>query len=163
MGRKPRNFEVGRYYHVIARGNRGKDIFWSISDRRYLQKHLKKYCKETGIKLLVLCLMDNHLHMILRQGSGDSISKLMQRFLCSYSMYFNKKYGTKGHTFQGRFESKLLPTLKDIMTCLRYIRNNPVKAAITKRPDGYRWTWVNDFLLVRLVRPDPRPDATPTP
>jgi putative transposase len=64
----------------------------------------------------------------------------MQWINRGYTAYFNTKYGTVGHLWQGRFRSK--PILKDeyLINCACYIEENPVRAGLVEDIAKYRWS-----------------------
>jgi REP element-mobilizing transposase RayT len=68
-----------------------------------------------------------------------NLSKITQRLLSAYTLYFNKKHNQVGHLFQGRFKSILVEKDTYLIELNRYIHLNPVRANILKRPEDYRW------------------------
>jgi putative transposase len=56
-----------------------------------------------------------------------------------YLQYFNKKKNKKGHLWQGRFYSCILDE-RHLYGAVRYVENNPVRAAIVKEPHEHRWS-----------------------
>src|SRR3972149_7368920 len=102
--RKPRYFEPDNFYHIISRGNNKQAIF--IFRRDYLRYlfNLEKYAREFLIKILAYCLMPNHVHLLLKQGSEKSVSKFMQTLNTAYTMYFNTRHSRTGHLFEGPFK-----------------------------------------------------------
>ncbi|MBN2100694.1 transposase [Candidatus Dojkabacteria bacterium] len=143
MNRVKRDYKSGVIYHVYNRGNRKKRIFRSRIDRLFFISKLKRTVFDCGIELIGYCLMDNHFHLVVRQGFGDEISILMQRLLTSYSKYFNLKYRLVGHTFQGRYQAKSVFTKSSLRRLIRYIERNPVKEGYVYDPSFYKWLYIN--------------------
>jgi REP element-mobilizing transposase RayT len=83
--------------------------------------------------------MDNHVHLLINEGD-DEIGKIMKRINISYSYYFNKKYGRIGHLFQDRFKSEGIDSDAYLLSVVRYIHNNPVKAGLVKNIEEYKWS-----------------------
>jgi hypothetical protein len=83
--------------------------------------------------------MNNHVHLLLREGSED-ISITMKRIGVSFVLYYNGKYGTTGHLFQDRFRSENVEDVRYLLTVIRYIHQNPLKAGMVKRADEWRWS-----------------------
>ncbi len=75
-----------------------------------------------------------------------NLSKIMQRLLTAYTLYFNKKHNQSGHLFQGRFKSLLIEKDDYLVELSRYIHLNPVRANIVKRPEDYRWSSLRYYL-----------------
>ncbi len=55
-----------------------------------------------------------------------------------YSQYFNKKKKASGHLWQGRFYSCVMDE-DFLVTALRYVERNPVRAGIVGKP--WQWKW----------------------
>ncbi len=83
--------------------------------------------------------MDNHVHLLINEGS-DEIGRIMKRINISYAYYFNKKYVRTGHLFQDRFKSEGIEKDAYLLSAVRYIHNNPVKAGIVKKIEEYKWS-----------------------
>ena len=80
--------------------------------------------------------MNNHVHLLSEKGE-EEISATMKRIGVSYVWFYNRKYETTGHLFQDGFKSEIIDSDKYLMTVIRYIHQNPVKARLVKNPaDG---------------------------
>ena len=66
--------------------------------------------------------------------------KVMQGINQTYTMYFNKKYRTVGHLFQGRYKAILCDREAYLLGLFRYIHQNPLRARIVERIDDYSWS-----------------------
>lgn len=123
----------------MMRGNERKEIFIDDEDRiRFIETISEK--KQKGrFNLHAFCLMDNHVHLMLSEGTED-IATVIKRIAVSYVYYFNKKYKRVGHLFQDRYRSEVVEDDRYILALARYIHNNPVKAGLTKTAGGYRWS-----------------------
>ncbi|MDD4495531.1 MAG: transposase, partial [Eubacteriales bacterium] len=64
------------------------------------------------------------------------ISRTMSRIGTSYACWYNRKYGRRGHVFQGRYGSECVENDDYMLTVIRYIYNNPVKAGIVQEPEN---------------------------
>ncbi|HVA49765.1 MAG TPA: hypothetical protein VNH11_25585 [Pirellulales bacterium] len=51
-----------------------------------------------------------------------------------------KHYQSGGHVWQGRFKSPVIENGEHLLTVLRYIEANPLRARIVERAEDYRWT-----------------------
>jgi putative transposase len=142
------------YYHIFNRGNHKKRIFHSTHDYEKFIQLLQKYCfiYEEVIPL-AYCLMPNHYHILIKTGSDPSeLSKLMQRFMTAYVLFFNKKYVQVGRLFQSRYNSKHLPFPRDISRIYNYIKNNPIEANLCRNPEDYKWLWLSELLYYNFER-----------
>ena len=93
--------------------------------------------KETGFFLYAYCLMDNHIHLLIREGE-ESLATTMKRINASYAFYFNQRYQRVGHLFQDRFKSEPIENEQYFLAAVRYIHNNPVKAGLVERAEQYK-------------------------
>lgn len=130
-------------YHIVARGVGQQIIFETDSDRiRYLDS-LQKLVKESECNLLAWCLMDNHVHLLLA-APLEELSNLMRRLNSGYALYFNLVHERSGHLFQDRFHSEPIDSDSYLMTVVRYIHQNPIKARMTT-DCRYPWSSYNEY------------------
>ena len=130
-------------YHVVARGVGQQIIFESDSDRIRYMNSLQKLAEESAGNLLAWCLMDNHVHLLIDKPL-EELSSLMRRLGSGYAIYFNLAHGRSGHLFQDRFRSEPVDTDAYLMTVVRYIHQNPVKARMTASC-VYPWSSYNEY------------------
>jgi putative transposase len=126
-------------YHIMWRGANRQEIFHDDEDCLTFLGMMEKYKKKCALEVYAWCLMNNHVHLLLKEGN-ESISMTMKRLGVSFVQYYNLKYGTTGHLFQDRFKSENVETNKYLFTVIRYIHQNPVKAGIAKQVDEWRWS-----------------------
>lgn len=126
-------------YHIIWRGANRQEIFHDDEDWTKFLDILKKYKNKCGLNVYAWCLMTNHVHLLIKEGNED-ISITMKRMGVSYVGYYNWKYRTIGHLFQDRFKSESVENNKYLLTVVRYIHQNPVKAGMVSQADEWRWS-----------------------
>lgn len=139
MGRAPRVELPGAIYHVTQRGNNQETIFCHDVDRKYFIKLLVRNKPVQGFELYGFVLMGNHYHLLLKTRQ-EPLSTVMHRINNSYSKYFNSRYDRRGHVFQGRYKSRMVTDEQYLLTVLRYIHQNPVKAGLCRRVSDYKWS-----------------------
>jgi putative transposase len=139
MARKPRIQFEGAFYHIIVRGNQRQDIFFDEADRRQYLERLHRYRNKCGFILYGYVLMTNHVHLLI-ETPNEPISRIMQMVNFTYTQYFNKKYGKVGHLFQGRYKSYLCDKDSYLLSLVRYIHNNPVRAGLVENASAYAWS-----------------------
>ncbi len=139
MSRKPRIEYDGAFYHVITRGNQRQKIFKDKKDyTRYLQI-LGDYKDRYKYLLYAYVLMNNHVHLLI-QTKETPLSKILQGINQRYTIYFNKRYRMIGHLFQGRYRAILCDKDEYLLTLLKYIHLNPVRAGMVKSINEYEWS-----------------------
>ena len=131
-------------YHVMSRGLNKQLLFDDETDYlRYLQL-LNDIKKEYGIKVYAYCLMSNHVHIILKDDN-EMISTAMRRLNSRYAMYYNRKNCKVGYVFSDRFKSEAIETKEYLLTCIRYVHQNPVKADICNKTYNYKFSSIHAY------------------
>ncbi len=149
MARKPRIEYPGAFYHVMARGNHRESILKDDSDRERFLKKLLEYKERYGFILYAYTLMSDHIHLLIEVGK-EPLSRIMQGLLQSHTQWYNHKYKTVGHLFQGRYKAILCDKNSYLLNLVRYIHLNPVRAEIVKEPAKYKWSSHRIYLGLAL-------------
>lgn len=139
MGRKPRIEYRGATYHIIQRGNNREYIFRDINSKKYVLEITREYKTSMNFFIYGYVLMDNHYHMIIKTIDVP-LQKIMHRINNRYSKYYNSVNGRTGHVFQNRYKAILVKDDKYLLSLLRYIHQNPVKAQICRNIREYIWS-----------------------
>ena len=92
----------------MSRGNNFQDIFLSDDDRHLFCDLLGELSERFAIEIYVYLLMETHYHLLLKTTEAN-LSKAMQWFGTTYTRKFNLYNRTRGHLFQGRFKSIIVP------------------------------------------------------
>jgi len=98
-----------------------------------------------GINRHGYCIMGNHVHLLLREGQ-EPLSLTMQRICSSFVFWYNLKYDRVRHLFQERYKSEVVENEGYLITVLRYIHQNPVKAGIASSAEQYRWSSYHEYI-----------------
>ena len=140
MARKPRFGLPGIPQHVIQRGNNREPCFYGDEDYpRYLDD-LKEALTKNDCRLHAYVLMTNHVHLLLTPMSEHGVSHLMQDLGRKYVRYVNVVYRRSGTLWEGRYKASLVDSEAYLLTCMRYIELNPVRANMVAHPGEYRWS-----------------------
>ena len=145
MTRVARLVSDSGYYHVMARGNNKEMIFKNPSEKQYYLDELEQAIEEGSLTLLSYCIMDNHIHILINSDT-DSMADVFRRINLKFALRYNKKYDQVGHVFQGRYKSEVVNTDQYLLSAIRYIHNNPVKAGIVFKVENYKWSSYRDYL-----------------
>ena len=146
MARRPRLFAPGVLYHVIVRGNQGQKTFLNDRDYQAYLERLARYRKKFSVTVYAYCLMSNHVHLLVEMGS-QPLSRFMQGLQQSYTQYFNRKHHKVGHLFQGRYKAILCDKDEYLLSLVRYIHLNPIRAKIVHKLDEYRYSGHRDYVV----------------
>jgi len=132
----------GAIYHITTRGNHRNDIFRDEEDFQVYLTVIEEgliYYSHLNYELITYCLMDNHVHLIIKTGK-EPLTKIMRRINSIYTRYFNKKYNYIGHLFQAKYFAEVIEDDKQILETSRYVHLNPVKAKMVHIPEEYKWS-----------------------
>ena len=139
IARKLRDWYPGAIYHIMHRGVRRKPIFEDEMDHQVLLQIIKTSLSKYNCWLHAYCLMTNHVHLLLETGDIE-IGKFMKYMSECYAIYYNHKYGYRGHVFESRYKSCLVKEDAYFLQTSRYIHLNPVKAQMADYPKDYLWS-----------------------
>lgn len=145
MSRYARQKSATRVYHIMLRGIDKMSIFQDDDDNGRFLETMDKMKKGGEYELYAYCLMVNHVHLLLAEGE-DTVQRSIKRIGVSYAYYYNSKYGRVGHVFQDRFRSENIEDDRYLMTAVRYIHNNPVKAGMAIKAGDYRWSSYPEYI-----------------
>ena len=134
MPRRARFCPGGYPVHLIQRGNNRQAIFTCDADLAAYANWLVKGAEQFGASIHGWVLMTNHVHLLVTPSTDRSVSQLMQFLGRLYVRYFNYAYSHSGTLFEGRFKTCIVQESRYLLTCLRYIELNPVRAGIVKDP-----------------------------
>lgn len=144
MPRRPRVSSSTGIYHITLRSISQHIIFEEDSDFKKFLFILTDCKKAMDIDIYAYCLMNNHIHLLLR-SSLDDLAAFFQSLGSRFVRWYNNKYARSGHLFQDRFFSVPVETDSQYLSTLIYIHNNPVKANMCRFPSEYRWSSFNAF------------------
>ena len=145
MARMARKKSKNGIYHVMLRGINRQTIFEDDEDKIKFLQTLQKYKDISHYKIYSYCLMDNHVHLLLKE-SEETISEVIKRISSSYVYWYNLKYDRCGHLFQERFKSENVENKAYFLTLLRYIHQNPIKAQLATNVFECRWTSIHEYV-----------------
>jgi len=140
MARLPRFVVPGQPQHVIVRGNNRSEIFCTDEDYRFYLEKLELACKQHGCEVHAYVLMANHVHLLMTPLAEQSLSKTLQMLGRYYVQHFNYRYQRTGTLWEGRYKATLIDSEAYLLTCMRYIELNPVRAAMVSQPSEYPWS-----------------------
>lgn len=129
----------GAYYHVLSRGNEGRDIFFGDLDRKLFLSTIGETSDRFNMDIFAFVLMRNHYHLLLRTNLPN-LSRAMQWLGLTYARRLNNRMGRYGHLFQGRFKAMVVEDDAYMVELSCYIHRNPLRAGIVKRLIDYRWS-----------------------
>lgn len=140
MPRKPRFFLPDIPVHVVQRGHSREPVFFEDGDYRAYLGWLTEAATRYECAIHAYVLMTNHVHILATPQQQEGVSRMMQYVGRRYVPYINYTYGTSGSIWEGRYKASLVHDEQYLLTCMRYIELNPVRANMTNTPGQYRWS-----------------------
>ena len=140
MPRIARGLKDGFVYHVLNRGNGKQKVFHKNQDYKAFIALMIEAKKRYDIKILAYCLMPNHFHIVVMPSQAEDLSKWMQWLMTSHVRRYHHHYGTSGHVWQGRFKSFIVQEDNYLITLLRYVEANPVRAGMVNSAIDWKWS-----------------------
>ena len=146
MPRTARASVGGVCYHVLNRGNGRQLVFRKQDDYRAFLKLLKQSSERLPMRLLGYCLMPNHFHLVLWPKQDGELSRWMQWLLTAHVRRYHRHYGSSGHVWQGRFKAFPIQRDEHLLTVLRYVERNPVRATLAARAEAWPWSSAGELV-----------------
>ena len=142
MGRKLRSetIEPGRPCHLVTRGNNRRRLFSYPYERHEFLRILGAALDDTGCRLHVICLMTNHVHLLLTPPSVTAASDLMKVALQRYAQRRNNRRGGDGKLFDQRYSSTAICDESQLAATQMYIESNPLRPAIVEDAADFPWS-----------------------
>ena len=140
MARKPRFSIPGVPQHVIQRGNNRQPCFFAHADFQLYLNYLADAAERESCQVHAYVLMTNHVHLLVTPCDDHSIAHMMQRLGQRYVRTVNRIHKRTGTLWEGRYRASLVESERYLLTCMRYIELNPVRAGMVEDPSGYRWS-----------------------
>jgi putative transposase len=139
MARPLRIEYPGALYHVTSRGDRQEPIFDDDRDRTAFLNVLGEVISRFRWECHAYCLMGNHYHLMIETPEGN-LTKGMRQLNGVFTQRSNRRHRRSGHLFQGRYKAILVDRDAYFLELARYIVLNPVRAAMVKHPQQWRWS-----------------------
>lgn len=158
MARPVRYEASGAVYHVMARGEGGKDVFEDDVDRKVWLERLGEVCGSYGWRVHAYVLMGNHFHLLLETPEPNLVAG-MKWFMSVFSQGWNRRRKRRGHVFQGRDKAVAERLAKAGLEWMdlperpgelsgrgKWLEEKSVLATLIRRRTGVRNAWVAERL-----------------
>jgi putative transposase len=97
-------------------------------------------CERLRMRILGWCLMPNHFHLVLRPYDDGDLGRWMQWLMTSHVRRYHRHYHGDGHVWQGRFKAFPIQADEHLLTVLRYVERNPLRADLVRKAEDWRWS-----------------------
>jgi putative transposase len=169
MPKRPRNIQPGSVQHIVNRGNDKKVIFPEPVDYGSFLALLREARERFDVQLYAYCLMPNHFHLVVRVANLKAVSAYMH-FVQGVHACDLRRCGRSrghGHVFQRRYWNKPVEGDGYLMTVMKYVEANPVRAGLVDWAEKWEWSSLQDRVtgerdLLHPSWPLRLPDGWPT-
>jgi putative transposase len=148
MARLPRVDVGGEIYHIINRANARLPIFFKEEDYLLFESILEEAKEKYYMRILAYCLMPNHFHLVLHSKKDGDIQKFMQWVTLTHTQRWHIQNGTvgSGHLYQGRYKSFIIEKDKHLLSVIRYVERNPLRAKLVKKAENWKFSSLSKYL-----------------
>ena len=95
--------------------------------------------EQFSMRILAYCLMPNHFHFVLYPSNARDMSKFIQWLTLTHTQRWHQTNNTKGtgHLYQGRYKSFLIQDDNHLISVIRYVERNPLRARLVKKAENW--------------------------
>lgn len=130
----------GLVFHILNRGVRRQQIFFGDADYAAFERVLAEALHRIPTRLLDYCVMPNHWHFVL-WPEIDEIPRFMHWLTLTHAKRWHESHGSTGtgHVYQNHYHAVPVQSELHLLTLLRYVERNPVRAHLVERAEDWRW------------------------
>jgi putative transposase len=138
---RPKRITPGGYcYHVLSRGNGRQRVFRKPADYEAFLGLFDEAQATRPMRVVGYCLMPNHFHLVLWPEADGDLSRWMQWILSTHVRRYHEQFRSSGHVWQGRFKAFPIQEDAHLLTVLRYMERNPLRAKLVKSAAKWQWS-----------------------
>jgi len=126
--------------HLIHRFSNGEFLLSDPALKACLCYLLAAFKRVFSIKIFAYCLMDSHFHLVVGFDSTEQLSGFIHAVCFRLARKLNDTLERKGHAFMDRAKTPAIQSGKRLLTTMRYIDLNPVRAGMVGAAHKYAWS-----------------------
>lgn len=134
-------------HHVIQRGVRSMAVFGSEADRQTYLRLLAAFGRRAGVSFWAWCLMTNPVHLVAVPARPESLARAIGEAHRRYSRHVNRREGVRGHLPQERFHSFPMQADSHVLTVVRDVERNPVRAGMVQQAVDSPWSSARHHMM----------------
>jgi putative transposase len=130
----------GVIFHVLNRSVRRERLFFTDADYAAFERVLAEALVRIPIRLLAYCVMPNHWHLVIWPHSNE-IPRFMHWLTMTHAKRWHRAHGSEGlgHVYQNRYTAVPVQNDHHLITLLRYVERNALRANLVQRAQEWRW------------------------
>jgi len=146
MPRTKRVCPANEVFHVLNRSVARLTIFEKSDDYAAFMRVIDETWQQVPLRILAMVVMPNHWHFVVKPSTDNEVSEFFRRLTVTHTMRWHARYNTggSGHLYQGRFKSFPIQSDQHLLTVMRYVERNPLRANLIDQAEGWQWStaWV---------------------
>jgi REP element-mobilizing transposase RayT len=134
-----RDLESSAWFHLVAKGADGQDIFSAASHRTVYEELVAEVFAQSEIDVHAYAWMTNHVHSLVHAPHGG-LPEAMRRLGTRYATLYNGWTDRTGPLFDARYFSIPITSDAQLAQTARYIHRNPLAIVGRAGLTSYRWS-----------------------
>lgn len=151
MARIAKNQMKTCFFHNMTQGINKEYIFQNNKCKEKYIKLIKDNAQEFKIQIIAYVIMDNHTHLLIQTEEINNMSLYMKKINEKYAMYYNYINNRVGVVFRNRYKTQPIYNQKQLINCIKYIFNNPVRAKMVLNPEDYIYSNSKEFQIEQFL------------
>ena len=146
MSRLARNNLNTPFLHVMVQGVNKEYIFEREENIKEYLNIINRNKENYDFSIIAYCIMNNHAHFLIYTKNKQEFSMFMHKTNLLYAQMYNKQKNRVGVLFRNRYKSEPIYDMRYLISCIKYIHNNPVKARIVEKCEEYKYSSYNEYI-----------------
>jgi putative transposase len=126
--------------HVVQRGRARSACFSCAGDRAAYSRVLNACTGREQCSIHAYALMGNHVHLLLTSARSGGAARLMPAITAGYARHLATVYGKEDSLWEEPYDATPVYTRAQLLFCMRYIEENPVRAGLAASPGAWPWS-----------------------
>jgi putative transposase len=139
MPRTARAIVANGCYHVLNRANQKAQVFHGRADYEQFLALISRAQARLTVPIIAACLMPNHVHFVMRPVAASDLANWMHWVFTTHVRWHHAKYATTGRVWQGRFKAFAVQEDHHLLTLMRYVERNALRARLVERAEDWEW------------------------
>lgn len=125
-------------HHLVHRARPGVDLLRTDADRADYLVALLDVSRELGVAIHAYALLPERVQLLLTPASGLAIASLMQRVGRRFVGAYNRRHGTSGSPWLGRYRTGVLQPGAYLLAAMHHVELAPVDSGLVTSPADWR-------------------------
>ncbi|MFK7819075.1 MAG: transposase [Planctomycetaceae bacterium] len=142
MPRTKRVCPANEVFHVLNRSVARLTLFEKPEDYDAFMRVVDETWQVVQLRILAMVVMPNHWHFVVKPKTDDQVTEFFRRLTVTHTMRWHAHFDTggTGHLYQGRFKSFPVQSNDHLLTVMRYVERNPVRANLIEKAELWQWS-----------------------